>query len=317
MVEQLDIVGRAVRADRVDSMERGNGMDGDTLSVLSLNVCGLANRLSCPLFVEEILRYRIVLFQETKTDAVDNVSIQNFCKENNFTCFIKSRVLCKRKSGGLVTMFKNEIVSLAKEITLESDLLQCFVIDKSILKATDDLLLCNVYIPPRTSAYSYLDDFEEIERSLIRESYAEKMTLLCGDFNSHTNTVVDYVDTDDLRSDELNVLNVREYLESINCLTRKNEDTRQIDRYGRKLIGTLRDLGLCILNGRVRGDKMGKATTSHNSVIDYFIGSPMIINYIARIEIDDYDNIFSDIHSKMSLYFDSVSINVYNNGKNQ
>ena len=76
------------------------------------------------------------------------------------------------------------------------------------------------------------------------------MTLLCSDFNGHKNTVVDYVDTDDLRSDELNVLNVREFLESINCLTRNNEDRRQIDRYGRKLVGTIRDLGQCILNGK-------------------------------------------------------------------
>ena len=87
--------------------------------------------------------------------------------------------------------------------------------------------------------------------------------------------MVDYVDSDDM-NDELNVLNVRQYLESINCLTRNNEHTRPIDRYGRKLVGTIRDLGLCILNGRVRGNKMSKATTSHNSVRDYFIGSPCL-----------------------------------------
>ena len=67
---------------------------------------------------------------------------------------------------------------------------QCFVIDKDLSKATDDILPCNSYLPPRTSSCSYIDELNEIERALTRGRYTDKITLLCGDFNSHTNIVL-------------------------------------------------------------------------------------------------------------------------------
>ena len=63
------------------------------------------------------------------------------------------------------------------------------------------------------------------------------------------------------------------------------------------------------LNGRVKGDRQGEFTTTHNSEIDYCIGSPDVIDYIDILKIEDYDNIFSDVHCKFFLYIkNSLSV---------
>ena len=282
--------------------------------ILSLNVCGLRTKLNYPVFIENITRYKIVLLQESKANVIDSNRIELVCKNNDFTCFIKNRELCKRKSGGLVTLIANDIIDKVKEVTIENDVMQGFCISKSLFGTKKDMFLVNVYIPPPSSQYSNIDQFNDIEQALISESYTEKITLLCGDMNSHTGDVIDYIDyesygTDESEFAELDIVNIKETLIQNMCIIRQNKDKRKIDVYGRRLIELVKNLGLIILNGRVKGDRQGEFTTTHNSVIDYCIGSPDVIECIDSLKIEDYDNIFSDVHCKVSLYMkNSISV---------
>ena len=185
--------------------------------------------------------------------------------------------------------------------------MQCFIIKSSVIRGAKDLLLFNVYIPPATSAYSNVTHFEELEHNVINQCYTEKMTLLCGDLNAHTGVSEDYLDAqyyDDL--DDLDIKNVKEILSQKCCLERKSEDKRKVDCFGKKLLESVKSLGLCILNGRVNGDERGKSTTTHNSVIDYFIGSTDLLDIVHKLNIEDYDNLFSDVHCQLSLYLKCV-----------
>ena len=83
-----------------------------TLPLLSLNVCGLVKKLDLPIFIEKISKYKVILFQETKTDVIDKSTVEVFCKNNNFTCLLKIEKKCKKKSGGLITFISNNILTV-------------------------------------------------------------------------------------------------------------------------------------------------------------------------------------------------------------
>ena len=100
------------------------------------------------------------------------------------------------------------------------------------------------------------------------------------------------------------MLRLRTFRRIVHCRREANMSAvwdHPIDVYGRRLIELLKNLGLIFLNGRVKGDRQGEFTTTHNSVIDYCIGSPDVIEYIDSLKIEDYDNniIFSDVHSSL------------------
>ena len=266
----------------------------------------MRTKLDYPVFIEKITSYKIVLLQETKANVIDSNRIELFSKNNGFTCFIKNRESCKRKSGGLVTLISNDIIDKVKEVNIENEIMQGFCVNKSLFGTRKDMLLVNVYIPPPSSPYSNIDQFNDLEQTLISENYTEKLTLLCGDMNAHTGDVIDYIDyesygTDESELAELDIVNIKEALIQNMCPVRQNKDKRKIDVYGRRLIELVKNLGLIILNGRVKGDRQGEFTTTQNSVIDYCIGSPDVIEYIDSLKIEDYDNniIFSDVHSSL------------------
>lgn len=64
---------------------------GVNVNLLGINVCGLVNKLKDTVFVEEILKYSIVCLTETKSDIIDEVTIEKFAYENKYRSFSKSR----------------------------------------------------------------------------------------------------------------------------------------------------------------------------------------------------------------------------------
>ena len=47
----------------------------------------------------------------------------------------------------------------------------------------------------------------------------------------------------------------------------------------------------------------GRATTKHNTVVDYVIGSVDLATKCCRFETDEFDPIFSDVHCKLTYSF--------------
>ena len=52
-----------------------------------------------------------------------------------------------------------------------------------------------------------------------------------------------------------------------------------------------------IFNGRLGEDcSIGKPTTTHNTTIDYLLGSPVIMQNVVPFKVLDYDPLLSDVH---------------------
>ena len=130
------------------------------LSFLSLNVCGLRSKTLFPEFNDKISLYDIVGFQETKTDQLDDINIENFI------CYYKHRKdISTRRSGGIALAYKVFLKPYITIIETDSKLIIWFKISKQFTK-TDDILCGVVYIPPEGSLYSVEDPFYEIENEL-------------------------------------------------------------------------------------------------------------------------------------------------------
>ncbi len=66
---------------------------------------------------------------------------------------------------------------------------------------------------------------------------------------------------------------------------------------GKKLLDVCKNHQVYIFNGRLGEDcSIGKPTTTHNTTIDYFLGSPVIMKYVVVLKVLDYEPLWSDAH---------------------
>jgi hypothetical protein len=81
-------------------------------------------------------------------------------------------------------------------------------------------------------------------------------------------------------------------------------DKHKKDVSGNKLIELCKTTGLCLLNGRCETDmQFGKPTTMFDTVIDYVITMPCMLDKITEFVVHDMDPLFSDVHCRISLSF--------------
>ena len=85
------------------------------LRVLSLNVCGVKNKLNYDEFANLINKHDIVGLTETKTDDTDKIEIPGF------VTFMKNRKkLTKTRSGGIMLVVKDDFVKYVKIINTDN-----------------------------------------------------------------------------------------------------------------------------------------------------------------------------------------------------
>ena len=251
---------------------------------------------------------KIVCLSEIKADSVDCITVQNFTSEHNFVPFCKPRKKALRKSGGLCTLISNDIVKYVKEVHTDLETIQWFCFDKELFGMDKDLLLGNVYLPPPNSPYAGEDMFADIKRSLLDLRYTNYNLIIVGDFNAHTSTKQDYIDLSDETAENLGVRNCTDLFELYNCkVNRSNQDKTKCDLYGSNLLQLCKTAGICIFSGRVTGDEEGSHTTSKCTTIDYVVGSPSVLPFVKSMQVEDFDQIYSDIHNKIIVTFNQTS----------
>ena len=210
--------------------------------VVVLNVDGLISKLKFPEFDDlHVLESRDILcLTETHLDGFDSVEV------DGFTCFMKNRLLFKRKSGGIAALVRNNIAKKIKVIEnidynkhVDTNLLNQYKFvpypvckDGLFLEipragkenGNSPLYLCIIYIPPENSPYTNLNCFQEIEETLLHMQ--AEYVIIAGDLNAKTAEMRDYSEacniTDSLEGREnminrMNALNIK--------LDRKSRDT--------------------------------------------------------------------------------------------
>ena len=272
------------------------------------------------MFREQCKNYDILCLCESKTDDCDLELLQSEFESIGFKIFLKNRCKLKqRKSGGILVAYKQEIANYVTDIAKECEIVKWIRISKNLFGSDSDVILGTVYIPPRQSPYSKIDLFDELENDILDHNLDNEYVVLCGDFNSHTGVENDYVIMDDKiieigGMDENNNKNL-DVEKSLKANTKRlNCDKLKKDTYGTRLLDLCKNTSMCIYNGRVGTDKsIGEVTTTKNTLIDYFIGQPKLLEHVKDLCVEDFDPMLSDIHKKVVL---ELKMNVVNDVDN-
>ena len=143
------------------------------LNFMSLNVCGLRNRLEYIEFLDLINAHDIIGFQETKTDYLDNLQIEGY------TLYLKHRIGARRRSGGIGIAIRNKYVQFVTRVDDMCNYILWIRISKSLFKLDQDWYLGIVYIPPEGSKYANVDSFHDIEQSILHYNYTLLLVNMC------------------------------------------------------------------------------------------------------------------------------------------
>ena len=268
------------------------------MKILSLNVCGLLNRLKVPEFVGFLSKHDFICLSETKLDDADvyNVLLPGFtyipCNRKKFS----------RKSGGIGLFVRQEIVDGQSIKILDSRCsnLLLFELHENLIGFK---LVCGViYVEPEGTKYAQKDVFDNIENVLA--DFADGPLLLLGDFNARSGVLadVDYVsggtvDGDDICRDYTSIEDDIITLKELGFPLSRHSMDKKVNNYGRKLVSLCRNFGLLIGNGRLGRDAfIGKFTSNGVSVIDYILASPCLFPKIHDFYVVPFDECLSDDH---------------------
>ena len=187
-----------------------------------------------------------------------------------------------RNSGGLALLYKNEFHDW---ITVEkaSPNFLWFKISRQYTKAAKDIFVCGIYIPPCGSNYFHPELFEDLENDI--EIYSSQGSiLLMGDLNSRTGKYSDSV------CQEGNNMITNDQSEFAICSTQRNSFDNELNNHGKRLLELCRSADLRILNGRVSGDSLGRATfhgRNGTSVVDYSICDQDLFQHVANFIVKE------------------------------
>ena len=285
-------------------MPRAVEHNNNLLRIGSLNVHGLSNKLISTELETFISSYQLVCLTETFCISDDFEDPINDLKSiPGYKLIHKPRKNCIRPSGGICLAVHQNISKFISFVPNNSDYLLWCKIDKCVIDTDDDIYLACTYVPPESSNYVKASCYEEIENELLLFNKTSKYLLLTGDLNAHTGTKADIIQCDviedqfmNMQTENVHVNPTESLLQSLNIpLNRQSDDKHNTNNWGNKLIECCLNTGMCIVNGRF-GNKSSRCTTTTNSVIDYFLGTPDIFHLINDMNVNMYDPCTSDIH---------------------
>ena len=131
------------------------------------------------------------------------------------------------------------------------------------------IVIYSFYLPPENSVWSNPTEvYAHLISQIYLRTYADAI-YLCGDLNARTGNLCDYIpEVEDIPP-------------------RKLVDTTRYNMYGEKLIEFVKDMKLCIINGRVSPEN-GNFTcvsTRGRSVVDYFLTEQCSLNTCAEFKV--------------------------------
>ena len=267
------------------------------INICSWNIQGLTQDKLDVLLVY-FKQYDLIFMQECWVSSDDPFYMENYI----FKSFprVHKNINAKRNSGGLCVFIRKSIskgVQLGKH---NNDIVSWLTLKQSFFGFRKDIKIANIYVVPEGSIYHDNDIFGMIENDIDEIDMNVNDCVLLGDFNSHTNVVVDYVieppgkkceHDEELLFDDINNGYINELHEK-GCLQRYSLDRSPIDNHGRDLINLCRSRSLIIMNGRIGKDKkigsytrMCNSNTNSGSVIDYALSNCRLYNDVNTFNI--------------------------------
>ena len=282
------------------------------LNVLSLNVCGVMSRLQYPDFINFAQKYDILCFTETKTDHLDLPKLDNYVFEMKNRKHVR-----KRKSGGIILGFKEEIKEFIEVIDAESEYVLWFKISKLLTNTEEDVLCGIVYIPPQNSAYCQDNPFHEIELELLNFSQYQFKCLL-GDFNARVSTDREFIEVDHcniIDGDNDLFDNFVHTLQDLNLPLDRSSKDKKKNNFGNNLLDFCKGNNMFICNGRY-GENSTLQTCKETSVVDYVIVSANLMKYIHDFSVLNFCSMLSDAHCPLCVVFNCINVENIDNRNN-
>ena len=213
-----------------------------------------------------------------------------------------------RQSGGINILFKNKYKNYTTTIKNSKNFLW-IKISKTILNSNKDLYICGTYIPPEKSNYFDPEIFEEIEQDIITFSTRGNIIIL-GDLNARTGKINECLSDDG----HTHIQDQSEH--SLQTKGRESFDLT-INNHGKHLINICKSYDLKILNGRTRGDSLGRPTfhgKNGTSVIDYIICSQELLPSVKHLAV--HPPTYLSDHSPVTSWINLCDI-IENNNNNE
>ena len=158
-------------------------------------------------------------------------------------------------------------------------------LEKSFFNFEEDICICSVYITPANSKHfgkNENDPYDDLQSELMHYSKLEKIMLM-GDFNARKGLLSGTLGGG---INDLQFLTISTDLNSnpdSETFTKLHSLDQSVNRYGRSLVNLCISNKLSILNGRVKGDLLGKFTCyqpNRASIVDYAVLSNALIKHV-------------------------------------
>ena len=243
-----------------------------SLSVSSWNIQGLCSsafglKSTDPEFISSIKSQDIVILLETWCrDDTDTHCPSNY-REILLPSLKHKHTRHGRDSGGVIVWYKEDLSSHLKIIKKATTHIW-LKLNQNIAKCDNDMYICAAYTPPLESPYYDENFFENLHKE-IRHYQAQGNVLLVGDLNARTGCEPDIVDP----AGNSHIFGQSSLHLTPTTRHRHNQDHIK-NKMGKELVHLCGSLGLYMLNGRMKGDSLGRFTYCSalgTSVVDYAI----------------------------------------------
>ena len=193
----------------------------------------------------------------------------------------------KRGSGGVCAFIKQSLLKGTEQIKSTIDDCLWIVLDKNFFNTDSNLYICCCYLPPSNSkVIGHLNvDVHDILQTEILRYQSKGEIVVIGDLNCRVGTKQEqWVD---LTPTDINVNEPNINFLYVNVPTRFCQDTK-CNYYGNRLLETLNEGHLLIVNGRTPGYVLG-ANTYHgyngSSCVDLCICSKKIYDKVQYFKV--------------------------------
>lgn len=237
------------------------------------NVQGLKQKLFNNDFIEYCKSFDIFSLSEIHNCNKNDVS-KVF---DNYEVYLSHRE--HFKGGGVGVLVKKHLTNyLIKTI---KGLHECITLrfKKSLFNTEKDVILCFPYI-----AHEFSTVFQNsVQKGIgLLEGFAAKVNeeegdilwVIGGDCNARTGTISDCILYDNIDTYLPSLDGVDNFYSDLALPGRQSRDPHFTNNYGRQLTQMCLDNGLCMLNGRTKGDETGNITCIANkgkTIVDYLI----------------------------------------------
>lgn len=180
-------------------------------------------------------------------------------------------------------------------------------IDKKFTKLDEDIYIGAVYIPPENSRFFNNDFWCEFENELSEKVSGHKYVYIAGDTNSRIGKLNDFIRSDphinnifDIDEEIQSQLDKYRIIENLSIPLNRSSRDCKTNTHGLRLVETLRNNNLFLLNGRMGQDRdIGAHTFRNKSVIDFVFATAECFSSISDFYIAETDTLFSDGHNAL------------------